>query len=240
MRKWILPAATVAIVLVLASAAIAKLIQTSRITLSTHQAAQSTGFTLDVHSRDPRALGVKPKRATKLVVTFPAGTAFNMGLVNNCALTDKQLTTAFGPTCPSSTQIGTGTGIVNAMPMAPKPAVDGTVTVFVTGANTIIIVLVNNPNLLPGTPPIIIHGTVSGARLTLQLPRVVYGKNSKFKFGGVTAVIARLTLSVPAIGSGRNALITSGRCTAHKFVVKSSFTYDDRSTKELKSASSCS
>jgi len=45
---------------------------------------------------------------------------------------------------------------------------------------------------------------------------------------------------VPARGNGRTALITAGHCTAHNFVIKSHFVYDDGSTMDLQSSSVCS
>jgi len=241
MRKWILPAAVAALTLALAGVAIAKFYQTSTITFTAQRSGDTTGIRLDVHSRDPSAPGSKPKRTTKLVVAFPTGTKFNLGtsLLKTCTLTDKQIDTPFGPSCGSGSRIGTGSAIVNAMPMAPKPGVYASVNAFVTGSNSFIIVLVNDQNLLPGTPPIIIHATVSGSQLTLQLPHVIYGKSSKLKFAGVTAVIAMLKLNIPAMGTGADALITAGSCSKHAFVVKSHFTYFNDSKAVFTSRSSC-
>jgi hypothetical protein len=242
MRKWILPAAVAGLTLALAGVAIAKFNQVSKITFTAHRAGQSSGIKVYVHARDPAALGFKPKRATKLVIEFPSGTRFNLNtsLVTACTLTDKQITTTFGPSCPSDSQIGAGSAIVNAMPMAPKPGVDAKVKVFVSGSDRMFILVYNDQNLLPGTPPIIIHATVSGPQLTMKLPHVVYGKSNKFKFPGVTAVIALLQLNIPAMGSGSNALLTAGSCSKHRFVVKAHFTYADHGKAILNSRSSCS
>jgi len=239
MRKWILPAAVAALTLALAGVAIAKFYQTSTITLTTHQAGVSSGLTLYVHSRDPSALGSKPKRATKLVVDFPANTRFNLGtsLRSTCTLTDKQIQTPFGPSCPSGSQIGTGSAIVNAAPI--RTAVNASVKAFVSGSNSFIILLFVNENQLPGRPPIIIHATVSGSQLTLPLPHVVYGKSSAQKFAGVTGVIALLQLNIPSLGSGSDALITAGSCSTHGFVVTSHFTYANDTKAVLKSRTSC-
>jgi hypothetical protein len=239
MRRWILAGAIAALTLVLAGVAVANFTQVSKIALTTHTPGQSTGINASVRSSDPAAVGLKPKRATELVIAFPANTRFNLlsSMVSACTLSDKQLTTPFGPSCPSGGKIGSGSAVLNAMPI--QPALDAQVKAYVHGANSIMIVLYPNQKVLPGSPPIIVHAGVSEPRLVIPLPHVVYGKGTgKFKsFPGVTAVIVSLKLNIGAIGSGHDALITAGSCTAHTFVVKSRFTYADRSTRELISRS---
>jgi hypothetical protein len=83
--------------------------QVAHVALTAHGAGKSTGIKSVVHSSDPTAPGQKPKSAKTLTITFPAATKFNFKthLVNTCKLTDKQLTAAFGRSCPRKTQIGT-------------------------------------------------------------------------------------------------------------------------------------
>ena len=223
----------------LAGVAIARFHQSSRVALTTDRAGHSTGFTAQLSSTDATAPGAKPKRATRLVIAFPANTRFNLGtsLARACTLSDKQLTKPFGPSCPRSSQIGTGSAMINALPMATVQNVRAKVKAFVHGADSVLIVLAGDQKLLPGTPPIIIHATVSGSRLTLRLPHVVYGRGKgKYKsFAGITAVIVSLKLNVPAMGSGADALLTAGACTHGRFVVSSSFTYADHTTMRLRS-----
>jgi hypothetical protein len=237
MRKWITLIIALALLPALAGVALAAFSQSADVSFTTSLAGHSTGITVDVHARDPKAQGSKPKRATKLVIAFPAGTRFDLGtpLVRKCTLTDKQITKPFGPSCPARSLIGSGSAIVNAMPMAPKPGVDAKVKVYISGSRSMIVLVFNNQMLLPGTPPIIIHASVSGPRLTMLLPHVRYGASKKYKFGGVTAVIARLKLDVPAMGS----LITSGRCVSHRFVISSRFSYADRTSLVRSSSTSC-
>jgi hypothetical protein len=226
----------------LAGVALGEFRQSSQVTLTTHIAGHSTGIAAHVSSSDATAPGAKPKRALKLVIAFPAGTHFNLGtgLVRTCTLTDTQLTRAFGPTCPSRSQIGTGSAFVNALPMATVQNVEAKVKAFVHGSHSLIIMLFNDPKLLPGTPPIILHATTSGSRLVVRFPRVVYGKSRKYKFAGVTAVIVSLKLNVPAMGTGSQALITAGTCTSSRFVVSSRFTYADHTTAVVRTRSRCS
>jgi hypothetical protein len=100
---------------------------------------------------------------------------------------------------------------------------------YIGKSNQIILVL--KPRL-PGTATIVIRTTVSGSKLTIPIPRLVFG-------GLVTVVVVSLKLNVPALGRGRSALITAGRCTVHKFFVKSHFVYADHSTLDLQSSSAC-
>ena len=168
------------------------------------------------------------------MITFPAGTRFNLGtpLLTDCRLTDRQLTTQFGPVCPRRSRLGTGTAVANASPL--QQAVPTALRAYAVNRNQFILEFVPS---LPGTTPSIIRATVSGSRLTLPIPHLTLGRGHDF--AGVTAVFVSLTLHVPALGHGRDALVVSGRCTAHQFVVTSRFTYVDRSTLTLRSASAC-
>ncbi len=217
-----------------AGVALAAFGQTAGIALTTHRAGHSTGIAASIHSTDPTAPGAKPKAAIRLVITFPAGTRFNLGtaLVKPCRLTDKQLTTPFGRACPRDSQIGTGAAIANASPL--QQAVNTRLKVYVGERRQIVLVV---QPLLPGLTPIVIRATVSGPRLTLPIPRLALGR--AHGFAGVTAVFVSLTLHVPALGTGRNALIVAGRCTAHRFVVRSRFLYADRTHLELSGESRC-
>lgn len=170
----------------------------------------------------------------KLVISFPAGTRFNLStpLVTPCRLTDKQLTTPFGPVCPRRSQIGGGTAVANASPL--QQAVNTGLKAYVGGDGQVILVFTPS---LPGTSPIVIHAIASGSRLTLPIPHLTLGRGRHF--AGIEAVFVSLTLHVPALGHGRDSLITAGRCTAHHFVVTSRFLYRDHSSLDLRTASSC-
>jgi hypothetical protein len=236
-------AGAAALALVPASVAIAGFHQDARVALTTHHAGDSSGISAQVRSADAAAPGAKPKRATKLEIAFPARTHFNLStpLAATCTLTDRQLTTPFGPSCPARSQVGSGSAQLNAMPIPPAP-IGAKVKAYVSGANSLLVLLFPDQKLLPGTPPIIIHATVAGPRLTLPLPHVVYGKGKgDYKsFAGITAVIVSLKLNVPALGTGSKSLITAGSCHAGRFVVDSRFTYADRTKMLLTSRSTCS
>jgi hypothetical protein len=234
MRRLPVAVATVLAALWLAAVALAAFHQTAAITLTTHAAGRSTGIVAALHSSDPTAPGAKPKSTTRVAITFPRGTRFNLrtSLVAMCRLTDKQLTTPFGPACPAKSQIGSGTAQANASPL--QQAVNAGVTAYVHSAGQILLVLTPS---LPGAAPIIIHATVSGSMLTMAVPQVVLGK--AHGFAGITAVLMSLELRIPPLGHGHDALILAGRCTAHQFVVTSRFVYADSSRLKLRRASSC-
>jgi hypothetical protein len=241
MGKSTLTTAVVVLTLALASIAVAAsathatFTQVARVTLTTRTADQSTGINADISSSDPAAPGQKPKSAGQLTITFPANTKFNLNRAEACTLSDKQLTTPFGPSCPRDTQIGTGSAVANASPLAAT--VDANVKSYVARANQIIIEAKPSSKSLPGASPLVIRATVSGSKLTIPIPDPHLGKAPGF--AGVELVIVSLTLNVPKLGTGHNALITAGRCAAHKFVVKEHFVCADRSRLDLQSISLC-
>ena len=219
----------------MAGVALAAFSQVADVTLTVHRAGRSTGIRSDLHSSDPTAPGLKPKSASNLALTFPAGTRFNLEtpLIKACILTDKQLTTAFGPSCPRRSQIGSGSAVANASPLAVR--VNAEVKAYVDAPNGILLVI--KPTSLPGAPTIVIRATVSGSRLTIPIPQLVLGRSKGFP--GVTAVLVSLKLNVRALGSGHSALITSGRCAGREFQVRERFSYRDHSTLRLVTSSPC-
>jgi len=236
MRRWIPIAGVVVAALALAGIALARFTQTAEITLTAHAAGQSSGIDTTVRASDPAALGQKPKALTKLVITFPAGTRFDLQtpLVDVCTRTDAQLENQFGPSCPPQSEIGTGSAIANASPTLQIVKAD--VTAYVRGSNHMLLVV--KPTLAAFASQIfLIRGSFSGTKLTITVPRVVIGKGRGFP--GVTVVLVSLKLDLGAMGSGSTALMTAGDCTAHRFVVKSHFVYANHSTLNLQSSSAC-
>lgn len=231
------PAGLLLLSLVLVSAAAAKFTQFSNITLTAHKHGQTTGIKADVHASDPTAPGGQPKSLTKLTITFPAKTTFNLKtpLATACTLSDKQLSNQFGPSCPRKSQIGTGSAVANAAPVANSVAAK--VKAYVGRSNSMILVVKPTASAF-ASQIIVIHASVSGSKVTIPIPQLVLGKSPGF--AGVKVVLVSLKLSVPALGSGKKALITAGTCSSHRFVVKSRFVYADHSTLELKSSSGCS
>ena len=238
MRRAFTTCTALAVVLALGltASAVAKFLQTATVSLTAHRAGQTTGMVVRLSAADPTALGAKPKALRSLRISFPAHTKFNLGTssARACRLTDKQLTTAFGPRCPRASQIGTGTAVANLNPL--QAVVNAPVRAYIRGDRQLILFVTPK---LPGATPIIIPATVSGSTLSVRVPRLVYGQSSKPKFAGVTGVLVALKLTVPAMGAGPTALISAGRCTAHEFAVTSRFTYADHSRLTLHSKSRC-
>jgi hypothetical protein len=226
MRRFVTVAVVAVLSLALAGVALAAFTQTSNITLTAHNAGKTTGIKADVSSSDPSA--TQPKAAKLLVVTFPAQTKFNLGtpLVTACTLSDAKL--AAGAACPSKSFIGSGSAVANAYPLAST--VPATVKAYVAGSKSM--VMIATANVLGTTIRTVIHATASGSKLTIPVPTPVVST--------IKVVLVTLKLNVPAKGAGNKALITAGKCTAHKFVVKSHFVYVDGSTFNTTDSSACS
>jgi hypothetical protein len=223
MRKLTVTGAVVAASLAFASVAIAAFTQVSSVRFTTTKAGGSTGIVADIHSTSDTPQELK---AAKLVVLkFPAGTRFQLGLVKACKLSDQQLMS--GKSCPAASKVGSGSAQASAYPL-PQTITAG-VKAFAAGPNKMVLV-VKATQPIPQT--LVIHETVSGSKLTIPVPTPTVA--------GVKVVLTSLQLGVPARGTGRHALITAGRCTAKNFVVGSHFVYDDGSTMDLQSSSPCS
>ncbi len=223
MSKWITLAAAAALSLVFAGVALADFTQTSNVALTATHAGKSTGIKADIHSTT--SPGQAPEAAKLLVITFPAGTRFNLGSVKPCKLSDGQLTT--GKSCPSGSQIGTGSATASAYPL-PQPILAG-VKAYAAGPKKMVLV-VKATSPIPQT--LVIRETTSGAKLTIPVPTPTVA--------GFQVVLVSLKLNVPARGSGKTALITAGKCTSHSFIAKSHFLYSDGTTADLQSSSPCS
>ena len=117
--------------------------------------------------------------------------------------------------------------MANASPTLLTP-LNASVTSYVRNKSTVILQVVTHPEI---APPIVILETVSGSKLSIPVPD---------SSSGISLVLTSLKLNIPALGSGKTALVTSGKCRAHAFTVKSYFTYADGSTLALTNSSACS
>jgi hypothetical protein len=226
MRRLVIVPVVALLTLVLTGVALAAFVQTSNITLTAHKAGATSGIKANVSSSDPSV--TQPKAAKLLQVTFPANTKFNLAtpLVTACKLSDAKLES--GAACPSKSLIGTGSAVANAYPLATS--VPASVKSYVAGQKSM--VMVATANVLGMTMRTIIHATVAGSKLTIPVPTPVVST--------IKVVLVALKLNVPAKGSGKQALVTAGKCTAQKFVVKSHFVYQDGSTFDTTTSSPCS
>jgi hypothetical protein len=221
MRKSVLAATVAVLALVVAGGAIA-FTQHSNISFTTTKAGHSTGIKADVFSTV--TTGEQYRQAKRLVVTFPTGTKWNFGVVKACSLSDAQW--AAGKTCPGS-KVGTG----RARVYVAGNYVNASVAAYVAGAGKMVIVA--TASLGAGLPPqrFILHERVIGTKLIIPIPTK--------KLNGLDVFLVKLTLNVPPRGSGRHALITAGKCTAGKFVIKSHFEYSSGPPIDLVGGSSC-
>ena len=200
--------------------------QTSVITLTATKAGQATGLKANLESSDPGA--VQPQGLKTLTITLPTKTKFNFksSAIKQCHATDIEIKATGGHACPSKSLIGSGAAAANAAPVIP--VIPENTTAY-AGSNQIIFLL--SPKG-PAGQILVLHGTVSANKITTQVPVI--------SSGGLNVVITGLQLTVKKLGSGKSAFITAGKCTAGKFVVKSSFLYQTGETLALTSSSKCS
>jgi hypothetical protein len=223
MRKFTITGVVAVASLTFATVALASFTQVSNIKLTTTKASHSTGITADIHSTsDP---GQAPKAAKLVVLSFPSATRFQLGVAKACTLSDGQLMS--GKACSAKSQIGSGSATASAYPL-PQPITAG-VKAFAGGPHKMILVIKATQ---PVAQTLVVRATATGSKLTIPVPAPTVA--------GLKVVLVSLQLNVPKRGSGRTALVTAGRCTAHSFVVKSHFAYDDGSTTDLQSTSPCS
>jgi len=222
MRKLTITAAVAVASLVFAAVAIAAFSQVANVKFTTTKAGHSTGIVADIHSTSDTPQELK---AAKLVVLqFPAGTKFRLGVVKACKLSDQRL--AAGKGCPGNSKVGSGSATASAYPL-PQTITAG-VTAFSSGPHGMVLV-VKATQPIPQT--LVIRASANGSKLTIPVPSP--------SVAGVNVVLTSLHLSVPARGSGRSALITAGRCTAQSFTVNSHFAYSDGTTLDVPSSSPC-
>jgi hypothetical protein len=93
------------------------------------------------------------------------------------------------------------------------------------------IVLLLAPKVLGAGSVIVLHGKISGSKMTTEVPPL--------KVGGLTIVITGLQLSVKSVGSGKSTWAKAGTCSKGKFTVKSSFVYETGEKLTISSSSSC-
>jgi hypothetical protein len=253
MRNPMLAGALGLALLAPAGAALASAAFTQRadVAFTTHHPGASTGIRAVIVSTDAGAPGSKPKAARRLVVSFPAGTRFNLGssVPRACRLSDAQIKTPFGPMCPDTSQVGLGTALLNTMPTGValpklKPPLVATVRArvhaYVHSGAQLIVVLYLNTFDLPGQPPVILHAHAAGSQLVIDVPKLVYGRSRKLHFAGISGTIVSLRLNIAQTGSGAHALVRAGACAGGRFLVRSQFSYEDRSQLSVASRTRCS
>ncbi len=203
--------------------------QSAKVTLTTKKQGASTGFKANLQSKDPGAPLEKPQALKTLTIAFPSKTSFNFKskALTKCAANDTEIKATGGSACPSKSKIGSGASTANGAPVFPK--ISESVTVF-AGGNQIVFLLA--PKVLGGPgATLVLHGKVSGNKITTEVPPITAG--------GLTIVITGFEVSVKSVGSGKTTWAKAGRCVKGKFTVKSGFLYSTGEKRTIASTSSC-
>jgi hypothetical protein len=200
--------------------------QTAKVTLTATKPNASSGINAAIFSSDPGAEFQKPQALKVLTLTFPAKTRFNFKskAIAQCTASDVEIKATGGAACPAKSRLGSGSATANGAPVLPT--IPETVSAF-AGKDEVLLLLV--PKLAGSTS--VLHGKVSGNRLTVELPAIAVGP--------VSIVLTELRLSVKAIGKGSSTFLRAGKCTKKRFVVKSSFLYQTGEKLTLTSSSKC-
>jgi len=201
--------------------------QAANITLTATKAGKPTGLKASLESADPGA--VQPQGLKTLTIALPTNTRFNFKstAIKRCKVSEVEIKATLGSACPTRSKIGSGTAVANGAPVLP--VIPENATVY-AGSNRIIFLL--TPATAGVGQVLVLYGKVSANKVTTAVPVITAG--------GLNIVITALNLTIKKIGSGSKAFITAGKCTAGKFVVKSSFLYQTGATLALKSSSKCS
>jgi hypothetical protein len=240
MRKWILSGAVAVLSLALAGVALAAFTQTASVKFTVGKPGKSTGISANLIATD--TTNFVPQATKKLTIDFPAGTRFNLKTpkLKLCTRTDKQLRDQFGPKCPKSSYIASGTGAFSSYPipsgLTSTPYTIPTSVKAYLGRGNIILV-VRGTVVAYKSWIYVLHAKASASTLTIAVPRMIRGRKLPFK--GVQVSLTTIKLTIPAIGSGSKALVTSGTCTAHKFVVTTHLLYYKGPKLTIKSTSPC-
>jgi hypothetical protein len=162
-----------------------------------------------------------------LTLTFPSKTRFNFKskALKRCRASEDEIKATTGAACPAKSRLGSGSAIANGAPVLPS--IPESVTAF-AGANEVILFLAPTH---PGGVALVLHGKVSGNRMTTEVPVL--------KQGPVNIVLTELKLAIKAIGKGSTTFIKAGKCVKRKFVVRSSFLYQTGEKLTLTSSSKC-
>ena len=226
-RARFLAAATVLAVLGAGTAyASSQFKQTSNIVLTAKKAGAPTGLKAALQSSDPGA--VQPQGLKTLTITLPSGTKFNFksSAIAQCKVSDTEIKATGGAACPAKSRIGSGSAVANGAPVFP--AIPENANAYAGNGQIVFLLSPKGPS----GQVLVLHGKVSGNKVTTQVPVL--------SAGGLNIVITGLELSVKTIGSGKKAFITAGKCSSGKFVVKSAFLYQTGASLSLTSSSKCS
>lgn len=200
--------------------------QTANVTLTATKANASSGIKAAIAATDPGAEFGKPQALKVLTLTFPANTKFNFKskAIAQCKASETEIKATGGSACPSKSKLGTGSASANGAPVLPS--IPEAVTAYAGKGEVLLVLAPKNA----GTTSVL-HGKVSGNRMTTELPALAVGP--------VSIVVTELRLNVKAIGSGSSSFVRAGKCVKKKFTVKSSFLYQTGAKLTRTSSSKC-
>lgn len=203
--------------------------QSAKVVLTAKKEGASTGFNANIQASDPGAQFEKPQGLKTLTITFPAKTSFNFKTkaLALCKANDTEMVATGGSACPAKSKLGSGNASANGAPALPK--IEENVTAYAF-SNQIVLLLA--PKVLGAGSVIVLHGKISGNKMTTEVPPL--------KVGGLTIVITSLQLKVKAVGSGKTTWAKAGKCVSKKFTVKSAFLYETGEKLTISSSSGCS
>lgn len=234
MRKSLIAVLCGALVLAIAGVASAAITQTFELKFTTKKPKASTGFVSKLATSDPAAANQKPPAVSKMVITFPKGTKLDTSVFPVCKASLAALSKKGGEKLCRSSQIGTGSAIVNARPFLSAPV---NAKVFAFNIKGGIIFLAQN-----SVQPQAFSGKVKGNVLTVTVPPLPPPTDP--------AVLTSFTLNVKAksvkVGKGRRAkrknyATTPSSCPkSGKWTTNAKFTYTGAAGKTVKWDTPCS
>jgi len=237
LRKSLIAVLCGALVLGIAAVASAAVTQTFELKFTTKKPKSSTGFLSKLTTRDPSV--IKTPAVSKVVITFPKGTKLDTSTAPYCKATFAALARKGGEQLCKSSQIGSGSAIVNAKPLPVGAKLDGIVNakVYAFNKKNAIIFLAQN-----SVAPQAFAGTVRGNVLTVNVPPLPPPNDP--------AVLTDFSLNVKArsvkVGKGRHAkrknyATTPSTCPkSGKWTTTAKFTYTGAPGKTLKWDTPCS
>lgn len=235
MRKSLIAVLCGALVLGIAAVASAALTQTFELKFTTKKPKSSTGFISKLTTRDPSV--IKTPATSTVVITFPKGTKLDTSTAPVCKATFAALARKGGEKLCKSSQIGSGTAIVNAkpLPVGNNGIVNAKVYAF-NKKNGIIFLAQNS------VAPQAFAGKVRGNVLTVIVPPLPPPNDP--------AVLTDFALTVKArsvkVGKGRRAkrknyATTPSTCPkSGKWTTVAKISYTGAPAKTLKWVTPCS
>jgi hypothetical protein len=243
MRKLAVGALVGALVLAMATIAIADTVQTYKQSFSATKTSASTGTTFSTTSTDASntSRNSQPKRTTEFDITFPKGTIIDNKALPQCKATEEDFTNADNPdsACPGA-KIGSG-DVKARLPIAGSPDLTGTVTGYNGKGKLLLWVVVQSPL---GNQTLLIQGKLKSSKTKTTLntpvpascvPPGIPSNQCKDGDGNSQyAILTSFSLKTKKATSGKGKkkqtyMTTPAKCSGGKWTFNADITYDDNS-----------